>query len=35
MNDTVVTDSINYSTEAILYMTMDHKTIFQCQIFLN
>ncbi len=27
MNETVVIDSINYSTEAIQYVTMDHKTI--------
>ncbi len=26
MNDTVVIDSINYSTEAIPYVTLDHKT---------
>ncbi len=26
MNDTVVIDCINYSTEAIQYVTLDHKT---------
>ncbi len=34
MNDTVVIDSINYSTEAIQYVTLDHKTSLECQ-FLN
>ncbi len=33
MNDAVVIDSINYSTEAIKYVTLDHKTSFQCQFF--
>ncbi len=31
MNDTVVIDSINYSTEARQYVTMDHKTSLKCQ----
>ncbi len=26
MNDTVVIDSINYSTEAIQYVTLEHKS---------
>ncbi len=33
MNDTVVIDSINYSTEAIKYVTLDHKSSLQCQFF--
>ncbi len=33
MNDTVVIDSINYSTEAIQYVTLDHKTSLKCQFF--
>ncbi len=33
MNDTVVIDSINYSTEAIKYVTLDHKVSLQCQFF--
>ncbi len=33
MNDTVVIDSINYSTEAIKYVTLDHKTSLKCQLF--
>ncbi len=35
MNDTVVIDSINYSTEAIKYVTLDHKSSLQCQLFRN
>ncbi len=31
MNDTVVIDSINYSTEAMKYVTLDHKSSLQCQ----
>ncbi len=31
MNDTEVIDSINYSTEAIQYVTLDHKTNLKCQ----
>ncbi len=31
MNDTVVIDSINYSTEAMKYVTLDHKSRLQCQ----
>ncbi len=26
-------DSINYSTEAIQYVTLDHKTSLKCQFF--
>ncbi len=33
MNDTVVIDSINYSTEAIKYVTLDHKTSIKCHFF--
>ncbi len=33
MNDTVVIYSINYSTEAIQYVTLDHKTSRKCQFF--
>ncbi len=33
MNDTVVIDSINYSTEAIQYVTLDHKTSRKCKFF--
>ncbi len=33
MNDTVVIDSINYSTEAIQYVTLDHKSSLKCQFF--
>ncbi len=33
MNDTGVIDSINYSTEAIQYVTQDHKTSLKCQFF--
>ncbi len=33
MNDAVVIDSINYSTEAIQYVTLEHKTSRKCQIF--
>ncbi len=33
MYDTVVIDSINYSTEAIQYVTMDHKTSLKCTFF--
>ncbi len=33
MNDTVVIDSINYSTEATQYVTLDHKPSLQCQFF--
>ncbi len=33
MNDTVVIDSINYSTEAIQYVTLDHKTSLKCKFF--
>ncbi len=33
MNDTVVINRINYSTEAIQYVTLDHKTSLQCQFF--
>ncbi len=33
MNDTVVIESIYYSTEAIKYVTMDHKTSLKCQFF--
>ncbi len=33
MNDTVVIDSINYSTEAIQYVALDHKTSHKCQFF--
>ncbi len=35
MNDAVAIDSINYSIEAIQYMTLDHKTSLKCQFFLN
>ncbi len=34
MNDTVVIDSINYSAEALKYVTLDHKTNLKC-IFRN
>ncbi len=34
MNDTVVIDSINYSTEAIKYVTLDHK-VSSVSIFRN
>ncbi len=34
MNDAVAIDSINYSTEAIQYMTLDHKTSLKCHFFL-
>ncbi len=34
MNDTVVIDSINYSTEAIQYVTLDHKPVLSV-IFFN
>ncbi len=30
MNDTVVIDIINYITEAIKYVTLDHKTSLKC-----
>ncbi len=33
MNDTVVIDSINYSTEALKYVTLDHKTNLKCNFF--
>ncbi len=33
MNDTVVIDSINYSTEDIQYVTLEHKTSLQCHFF--
>ncbi len=33
MNDTVVIDSINYSTEATKYVTLDHKSSLQCHFF--
>ncbi len=33
MNDTVVIESIYYSTEAIKYVTLDHKTSLKCQFF--
>ncbi len=33
MNDTVVMDSINYSTEAIKDVTLDHKNSLQSQFF--
>ncbi len=33
MNDTVVMDSINYSVEAMIYVTLDHKSSLQCQFF--
>ncbi len=33
MNDTVVIYSINYSTEAIQYLTLDHKTSLKGQFF--
>ncbi len=33
MNDTVVIDGLNYSTEAIKYVTLDHKTSLNCQFF--
>ncbi len=38
MNDTVVIDSINYSTEAIQYVTLDHKTsvnFFEIRIYTS
>ncbi len=31
MNDTVVIDSINYSSEAIQYVTLDQKNSRKCQ----
>ncbi len=33
MNDTVVIDSINYSTEGIQYVTLDHKSSLKRQFF--
>ncbi len=33
MNNTVVIDSINYSTEAIQYVTLEHKTSRKCKFF--
>ncbi len=33
MNYTVVIDSINYSTEALQYVTLDQKTSLKCQFF--
>ncbi len=33
MNDTVVIDSIHYSTEVLKYVILDHKTSLKCQFF--
>ncbi len=33
MNDTVVIDGLNYSTEAKKNVTLDHKTSLKCQFF--